>query len=240
MARNRIVNLANFEQFTAINVLADAGNIGGPKVIPSVAEIVLDWSLAGVKLAHNVMHGRYTGSFSGTVAQANAIFTALSTGTPATTLLTHMPSSVFMTAVTIRDLGVPNAPLVVSTGTAATGSATGNALPYEVALVVTKHTALTGRANRGRIYVPGWGTAAVANDNTAIPAVVTDLQAWANTIQGAFNASGYTMVIAQPARAAYIGSTGTSHPARPAGSVTVGSLFVRDNHFDSQRRRGLK
>jgi hypothetical protein len=137
-------------------------------------------------------------------------------------------------------LNTPNQPLIASSVAGVPGTAAGVALPTEVALVITKRTAATGRANRGRIYVPGWAASAVAADNTAIAAVVTDLQAWANTIQNAFNASGYQMVIAQPARNSYIGETGTVHPARPAGSVTVSSLQVRDGHFDSQRRRGLK
>jgi hypothetical protein len=113
-------------------------------------------------------------------------------------------------------------------------------MPNEVALVITERTALAGRANRGRMYIPGWITASVAADNTAIPAVVTDLQAWANTVQNALNSAGYQLVIGQPARQAYTGLTGTQHPARAAGSTTVQSLQVRDSHFDSQRRRGLK
>jgi hypothetical protein len=240
MAKNRVVNLANFEQFTAINVLGDPGAIGGPKVIPSCAEIDLVWALPGGGLGHNILTGRYTGAFSGTPAQASAILAALTTGGPATALFTHIATTAVLGSVLIRDIGVPNGPLIANTNTGIAGSAAGAALPNEVALVITKHTALAGRANRGRMYVPGFSVAAVAADNTAVPAVITDLQAWANTIQGALNASGYTLVIGQPARAAYIGTTGTSHPARPAGSVTVSSMFVRDNHFDSQRRRGLK
>jgi hypothetical protein len=90
------------------------------------------------------------------------------------------------------------------------------------------------------MYIPGWAQATVAADNTAIAAAITDLQAWADTVQNALNGSGYQLVIGQPARQAYVGKSGTQHPARPAGSTTVQSLLVRDNHFDSQRRRGLK
>ena len=240
MSRSRVVNLANFQQFTAINFLSDPGALGGAKIVPSCAQITLSWVLAGGKTGHNVMTGRYTGAFAGSVAQANAILAALNLGTPATTLMTHMAPSTFMSAVSIRDINSANQPLVVSTGAVTGGTGAGVALPNEVSLCITLHTALAGRANRGRMYIPGWHAAAVAADNTAIPAVVTDLQAWANTVQNAFNASGYQMVIGQPARAAYTGSTGTAHPARVASSVTVQSLLVRDNHWDSQRRRGLK
>lgn len=240
MARNRIVNLANFEQFAAINVLADPGAIGGPKLIPSCAEIDLVWGMAGGKTAHNVLTGRYTGAFAGSVAQANTMLTALVTGVPAGAFLSHIATSAGLGALTIRDLAVADAPVIQATAPGALGTGAGVALPNEVAVVVTKHTALAGRANRGRMYIPGWTVAAVNADNTVLAAAVTDLQAWANTIQNALNSAGYQLVIGQPARAAYIGSTGTSHPARPAGSITVQSLLVRDNHFDSQRRRGLK
>jgi hypothetical protein len=240
MARSRVVNLANFDQFTAINLLSDPGAIGGAQLVPSCAHISIHWALPSGKSGFNVLTGRYTGTFAGSVAQANAILAALTTGAPATALLSHMPATVAINDVQIRDIAVANQPVITSQPPGAAGTAAGIALPNEVALVITKRTAGAGRSNRGRMYIPGWTVAAVAADNTAIAAVITDLQAWANTIQNALNGSGYQLVIPNPARAAYIGSTGTAHPARPAGSVTVQSLQVRDNHFDSQRRRGLK
>lgn len=236
----RIIALDSLQQFTAVNLLFDPGAIGGPKLVPSVAEITLRFAMPTARYANVVMHGRYVGVFNGSVAQANAILAALSTGSAATALLSHLSSSVVISSVSIRDLNTANQGLITSTGPAVPGTGAGIALPAEMALVVTKHTAQTGRANRGRMYIPGWNVASVAADNTATAGCVTDLQTWANTVQGAFNASNYTMVIAHPARAAYTGSTGTAHPARAAGSVDVSSLFVRDNHWDSQRRRGLK
>lgn len=240
MARSRVVNLANFEQFSAINFLSDPGSIGGPKLVPSCAQIGIVWALPGGKFGHNVLTGRYTGAFAGSVAQANSMLTALVTGVPAGAFLSHISSSAVLGGLTIRDIAVPNGALIQSTTNGAAGTGAGVALPNEVAVVVTEHTAAAGRANRGRMYIPGWTVAAVNADNTVLAAAITDLQAWANTVQNALNGAGYQLVIGQPARAAYIGSTGTSHPARPAGSTTVQSLVVRDNHFDSQRRRGLR
>jgi hypothetical protein len=49
--------------------------------------------------------------------------------------------------------------------------------------------------------------------------------------------SGFTPVIVQPARAAYTGATGTSHPARPAGSIDISAHAVRNTLWDSQRKR---
>jgi hypothetical protein len=236
----RVIALDQFQQFTAINLLVDPGAIGGPKIVPSCAEIDILFGLPGGKIAHCIFHGRYTGAFAGTVAQANSILTAITAGIPANGFLLHLSGQTTIGGVSIRDVNTANQAVISSNVGGATGTGTGNAVPNEVAICVTKHTALAGRANRGRFYVPGWIVSTVAADNTVIPTAVTDLQTWANTLQGAFNASGYQMVIGQPARQAYIGTSGTSHPARPAGSVPVTSLFVRDNHFDSQRRRGLK
>jgi hypothetical protein len=240
MGRNRTVNLANFPQFTAINLLSDPGAIGGPKLVPSCAQITIQWNMADGKLAHNVLTGRYTGTFAGSAAQAQTILTALSTGAAATALLSHMGTTTALGSLFLRDINSANQPLIQANGTGAFGTGAGPTLPNEVAIVITAHTALAGRANRGRMYIPNWLTTTVNADNTIAAAVMTDLQAWANTIQNALNASGYQLVIGQPARQAYVGETGTAHPERKAGSVPVTSLFVRDNHFDSQRRRGLK
>jgi uncharacterized protein (DUF697 family) len=90
------------------------------------------------------------------------------------------------------------------------------------------------------MYIPGMSTDFIAAGNVIGATRMAELNAWAGTITAALAAQGYTWVIGQPARAAYTGTTGTFHPARAASSVVVTSATVRDNHFDSQRRRGLK
>jgi hypothetical protein len=90
------------------------------------------------------------------------------------------------------------------------------------------------------MYIPNWTADAAGGGGVALAAAVTALQNWANTITGALAGQGYTWVIGQPARNGYTGSTGTQHPARAASSQVVTSASVRDAHWDSQRRRGLK
>lgn len=240
MARSRIVNLANFEQFTAINVLADPGHIGGPYIVPNAAQISLFWTLEDGKTGHNVLVGRYSGAFSGTQAQANSMATALTTGGAWTALAAFMPTTTIFSGVQIRDVNTGNNPAIGSSGVTAAGTSASPAIPNEVAAVITERTAKAGPQNRGRIYVPGWATNAMGAGNVVAAAAVTALGNWAQTIPTALAAQGYTLVIGQPARAAYVGSTGTSHAARAATSQPVTSLLVRDNHWDSQRRRGLK
>lgn len=235
-----LVRLENFQQFSAINLLSDPGAIGGPKIIPNCAQISLVWTLPDTKLAHQVFTGRYPGTFNGTQAQANSIMTAFSSGGAWSTLAAFFSTDTFLSAVTIRDLNTANQPLIQSNVASAAGTSASPALPNETAVNVTLRTALAGRANRGRSYVPGWATNALGAGNVVAAAAVTALNAWAQTWPNALAAGSYTLVIGQPARAAYTGSSGTQHPARAAGSVQVTSLVVRDNHWDSQRRRGLK
>lgn len=240
MGRSRVVNLANFEQFTAINVLSDPGAIGGPVKVPQCAQIVLNWTLEDGKTAHNVLYGRFGASFAGTVAQANAILTGLTTGVNWTTLAAFLAPTTALAGISIRNVDIVNQALIQSTGAAAPGTSASPALPNEVAAVITLRTAATGPQNRGRVYVPGFATNALGAGNVIAAAAVTAIQNWGQQLINTINANGYTMVIGQKARAAYKGSTGTDHPARAAGSVVVTGQVVRDNHWDTQRRRGLK
>jgi hypothetical protein len=238
----RIIALDNLQQFAAVNALStDLGAIPGPVLIPQCAQIVLSWNLPDAKTGHTVWYGRYSGAFAGTVAHANAIHTALSTGAQWTALAPFLHTTAILNGVTIRNVAVIDQPILQSTTPGAAGTAAGGPLPSEVAAVVTLRTALAGRANRGRSYIPGFASAALFAGDVIIAAAVTALQNWAGTWIGALSPSGYTLVIGQRARAAYT-SPVTARPfaARPANSVQVTACVVRDNHWDSQRRRGLK
>jgi hypothetical protein len=240
MARSRIVNLANFQQFTAINVLTDPGHVGGEQLIPGCIQVVLIWSLEDGKLAHNVLHASAAVAFAPTTPIANTLLTGLTTGPAWTAFAAHLASTTVLAGVSLLDRRTANAPIVGSGATGAAGTGVGEALPNEVSLCVTFRTALSGRGQRGRMYVPGFGVGSLSPGNVASAATVADTQAWAQTIPGVFSASGLTLALAQPARNAYTGSTGTQHPARGAGVLPITAELVRDNHWDSQRRRGLK
>jgi hypothetical protein len=240
MSRRGIINLANFDQFTAINVSSDAGDIGGPVVAPLCAEIKLLFSLADAKACAIVLHGRYVGGFAGSVAQASAILTGLNSGAPWTALATFISADTAFGGVGIRNIDTPGNPYIFSTSAGALGSSASPALPNEVAVCATKRTGQTGPGARGRMYFPGWATNALGTGNVIAAGAVTDYQAWLNTIAGVLQAQGYTHCLALPARNQYTGSTGTVHPARQKQTLDVISVQVRDNHWDSQRRRGLK
>lgn len=241
MSRSRVVNLANFQQFTAINVLTDPGHVGGPVVIPNAIQVVLNWGLTDGRIAHNVLYGTASGSFTPTVTECNAILTALTTGSAWTGIASFQnPAPGALGGLTMRDVRTPNQPIVTANVAGAVGTSVGTPMPDEVAIAITFRTALTGPANRGRMYIPNWASNSLSAGGVISASLITALTTWANVISTAFTAQGLTLSIGHPARAAYIGSSGTSHPARVAGTVPITSITVRDNHFDSQRRRGLK
>lgn len=235
-----LVRLDQIQQFAAINLTLDPGAIGGPVIVPSCAQITLSWIQDNGRYAHNVLYGRYSGPFAGTPTQAQNILNALTTGAAWTGLAGFQSTTSGLSFVSIRDVAIANQPIIASTTGGALGTSASPALPNETAICVTLRTALAGKSGRGRIFVPNFATNALGAGNIIAAGAMTALQAWASTISGALNTQGYVHVLGLPARAAYTGSTGTDHPARAATSVPVTSLVVRDNHWDSQRRRGLK
>lgn len=224
-----------------MQLTSDPGYIGGPEVIAGVARIYIRWVLADGKQALNVLHGRYTGPFHGSPTEANAIITALTSGAQWTALALHLAPTMALNQVWIQDVGTAQQPILVSTTPGANGTSTGTELPDEVAVVITLRTGGIGRQNRGRMYIPGWATTALATGNVVAPAAVTALQNWAGNISGILTAQGYQWGVGHRARAAYTSPiTGTDIPARVAGLVPIQTVVVRDNHWDSQRRRGLR
>ena len=235
-----IIRLENFTPFQAINVLSDPGHIGGPVIIPSCAQITLNWTLDSGRIGHCVLYGRYSGSYAGTQTQANALMAALTTGGAFSALAAFWSTTQGLSTVSLRDVNTQDNPIVSSNAGVGVGSSASPSLPNEVALVSTLRTAKAGRSGRGRMYVPCWATNALGAGNVAAAAAVTALNNWTATFTSALSGQGYVWVLGLPHRIAYTGTTGTQHPDRPATSVPVTSSVVRDNHWDSQRRRGLK
>jgi hypothetical protein len=237
----RIVNLANLQPFQAVNLLSDPGAIGGPIVIPSACQVVFAWQCPDSKFGLNVLYGNIGAGFTPTAAIADALKTALTSGAAWTALALQLFTGSGFSAVRLRDVRSANNPFISSATTVVPGtSSSATALPSEVSLAVTLRTARTGPGARGRFYVPCWTPFAQSTTDTVTAGAVTALQNWANGIPAIFAAQGLTLCLGLPARAAYTGTTGTIHQARVAQTMPVTSLLVRDNHWDSQRRRGLK
>lgn len=236
-----IISLDAFQQFAAINVLSDPGHIGGPVVVPNCVKVMPLWQLGDGKVTRNVLGGIITSFTTASQGVAEAIRAAIAANSQFGPLLAQLAPTASFLGVEIQDIRQAGNPVFRSTGAAVPGTGTGTELPDEVALVLTLRTAKTGQGNRGRLYQPGWSSASLGAGNVATAAAVTALTNYPNAINAGMSAGGLSWGLIQPARAAYVSpKTGTSHPARSAACIPVTNFVVRDNHWDSQRRRGLK
>lgn len=240
MSRSRWINLANVQQFAAINVLSDPGYDPNNRTIPSCVEIALNYGLESGKQGHSILHARYAAGFTPSSAVANSILTGLTSGAQWTALAAFISTTNSIQGLTLRDLNSPNQPLVPTTVGGSVGSSASPSMPNEVALVGTLRTGNVGPAFRGRLYFPGWATNALGTGNVAAAAAVTAYQNWLNTIPTVLTGQALSFALGQHSRVAYTGVGGKQHPARAAGTVLITSQTVRDNHWDTQRRRGLK
>lgn len=236
----RIIALDSLQQFAAVNLLADLGLIAGQKIVTNCATVTLRFNLASGKVGHVVLGGRYTPPFAVTVAQTQAVFAALSTGGAWTTLATFLSPQTTFAGVDIRNIHLKDQPIISSTGAAVPGTSTGTDMPNEIALAISLKTGLTGPRYRGRAYIPGWATNSLGTTNLVAAGAVNALGSWAGTIQAALAQASLVWCLALPARNAYTSpKTGTHFDARPAETPSITQTVV-NNHWDTQRRRGLK
>lgn len=217
--------------------MPDAGRIAGAVIIPNCIQVRLLWSLPNARTAVNVLHASVAGGFSPTSTIAEAIFTAIKAAAGWTSWKARVNTGISLAGVDLRDMRSYNQPLVASTSAASAGTGAGTALPPGDALVVTLRTANAGRGYRGRVFLPGLDSSALAAGGVAAAGTVTDSAAFVTAVQAALTGQSMTMAIAQPARAQYEGTTGAVHPARAAGVAPVTSIVTRNNIIDHQRRR---
>lgn len=237
------IDLSQYQQLAVINLVSDLGHIKGKEawILPDGIRVTLQWSLSSGNFAHCVLYGRAQTAFVPTVTVADAIFTGLTTGAGYGLLKGFMPSSAAFSKVILRDMRAIDQPDIESDMSAVPGTGTGAPLPDEVALAVTLRTAKVGQGNRGRFYLGAWGTTALGTGNEVADGAVTAAQSFANDIFSVFAAQSLPWVLGLPHRAAYTSpKTGAPIPERPAVCLTVTQHIVRDKHWDSQRRRGLK
>lgn len=216
----------------------DGGKIAGPQNVPSVLEIRVRQAIPNGKVATWAVHGAYVTVPTGLPGMAQSLFAAISAAW-ATNLGTYMSPQTSIRGVDLRDMTSFSNPIFESTGAAVPGTGTGNPMPADAAVVLTENIAARGRGAKGRIFLPGWTVAADAGNGMINQTVSDALDAFGIALAGAISAQNLTPCLAQVARQAYIGLTGTQHNARGATHVTVESYTCRDLEWDTQRRRGL-
>jgi hypothetical protein len=219
----------------------DAGHIPGPVVIPNAVTMRLIWNLANGKQVFDVLHVIVPSTYSVTVANVNLVGGPILSAFTSSGYAALVPTTQSFVGIDMRDIRPPgNFALVAGTGTAVPGTSVSPAMPPGVCLVATVRTAQAGRAFRGRIYYPAWATNADAGNGSAVnPTVNNAMNSFNTAILNALTGQGLQLGLAQPARANYLGVTGTNHPSRAANIITVTAVVLRDNVWDSQRRRAL-
>lgn len=107
------------------------------------------------------------------------------------------------------------------------GDAAFDALPNQVAAVVSLRTAFIGRSYRGRLYIPGLVAGSI-QDNQISTGQQTGLQDAFAALDAAFDVAGYTWVVASYQENNVLRSTAVGTP--------VETLIV-NKRVDTQRRR---
>jgi hypothetical protein len=236
----RVLRLDALDTFTAVSLLSDPGHSPGQHPIPQCMEITIGWTQDDAVKASNVLHARYVGVYPGSIGMAQTLLNAFQT-TYNASIIGFQATTGSLDTVSLRDLNAISQPEIIATLTPVAGAGTGTPLPCEVAAVMTEISDIASRSGRGRIYVPNWDSGALGAGNVINSGAVTALQTFGTGIRSDINAvANLFMCLALPPRLAYTGVSGAAHPARDAGTVDVTSVVVRDNHWDSQRRRGLK
>lgn len=220
----------------------DGGRIGGPVVVPNVMNIRVVWvfnnSLPSRRLASMNFQGFAAPLPSPTVAMANTILAGLAASVSGTGgLHTYMPADTVLGQVALRDMSLATNPEFLSTSAGAAGTDVANKMPLDVALVLTERIAARGRGLNGRAFFGGFTVTASDVNGVAVAGLVTALNNFGTALNAQITGQGMVACVAQAARQAYTGVTGTQHPQRNAGHITVQSYTTRDNVFDTQRRR---
>ncbi len=218
--------------------MPDLGRIAGPIVIPNAIEVDLVWNLTSGKQVKNVLHGQVAAGFNATAAIAQAVYAAIIASASWTAWKPFVNANASLAAVNLRDLRTANMPVVTSTGAATPGTGIATALPPGASLVISERTAQAGRGFRGRVYLPGLDSSLlVAATGAASAAGNTAAVNFMTAVSTALTASGITLSIANPARAAYVGRKGRAIAARANAIINVTSMVARLTALTSQRRR---
>jgi hypothetical protein len=216
----------------------DAGKIKGAQPVPNAIEIQIRQTGANGKSANFTCHGQYTTTPPSLQTLASALATAIGTAWTNNLAPVMAPASQY-SGVWVRDMANVNNPIVVANVTAIPGTGTGSPLPPEVCIVLTENITIRGKGMKGRMFLSGFLDSAGGAGGTISGAGEAAVSGFGTALFGAIQAQSLTPCVAQVARQTYIGLTGTQHAGRTAKPVAVQSYTLRNNEFDTQRRRGL-
>jgi hypothetical protein len=217
------------------------GYIPGPLIVPNAWHMRLLWTLPNGRKASNVLGVNVPTGVTPTVADATNVMNEIVASAAWTALHPFLHADTSLDGIGLRNLQAASGVERLSTPPAAAGTGVANALPEEVALVVSLLTDGAGRRNRGRVYLTGFDTSGLDTDGTATAGLATAAENFITAV-GAALVTGigvdYQLGLINRAHDSYVSPfTGLTVAAEPAGIRLVIEALVRDRVFDSQRRR---
>jgi hypothetical protein len=206
------------------------------KTIPNTMQVVIHWA-SGTTSFSNVLHGQFTGTSPTDGTLATTLFSGFKTALTSSGFAADLSTATTMTGVSIKDMRQANLPVFLSSGIAAAGTGTGTPVAVSTSIVVSLQTAKSGREWRGRSYLGGLDSIALANAHTHTASAGTNAVAFLTAVDASMSAAGMPMGIAQRALLAGTTSSGAQLPPRPANIVDVTSWKITNPRLDTQRKR---
>lgn len=207
-------------------------------VIPGAALLRLIWTRGGAAHAVNVIGVINDGPVAINQTLANTLGTAVKAGFTSSGMDDFISTTYALAQVGIRDINVANQAEFLDTGGAVAGSDAGQALPPQIALVITLRTALAGPRFRGRVYLPGWTETVNDAAGLCTSAAAEGGRLFIASIYNALVASGMELAVLSRPRDADL--LHVPPITARAGVATPSNVFVvRDLVWDTQRRRAV-
>lgn len=199
-------------------------------VVANAAQMRLVWAKSGSLYALNVLGVVNAGSIAITQALTNTLGTSIKSALTSSGLGAMLHTTTTLVNVGLRDIRTANTAEFIDSGGPVAGTATGDALPPQVAFCVTLRTAQAGRSFRGRVYCCGYAESVNSVDGTFGGGLGST--SFIVAIQSALVANSLNLgVLSRPRPTAPIPSAGFITP--------VTSIAARDVVWDTQRRRAI-
>jgi hypothetical protein len=207
--------------------------------IPNCMQVTLHWTsgLTSTTSFSNVLHGNFTGTSPTDGTIATTLFSGFKSALTSSGFSADLSTQTHLTGVSIKDLRQANLPVFLSTGVAAAGTGAGTPVSVSTSIVVSLHTAKSGREWRGRTYLGGLDSIALADAHTHTATAGNNAVAFMTAVDAAMSAAGLPMCIAQRGLLAGFTAANKPLPARAANTVDVTAWVITNPRLDTQRKR---
>lgn len=207
-----------------------------PVVLATAVQVRLRWSLNG-KLCFNSLGGIVAGGYTNSQTHANNLGTAVIGRFTSSGLKALCAASTEILGVGIRNLQVANEVEYESVAAGVIGTGSGDALPNELAAVITLRTAKAGKRFRGRAYFGGGNEAQNTSVGQIDAGFNTALVSFLQGVQTDMGTEGITLAVLS--RPQFANLAPPNDVQTYAGAITpVTAVVARDTLWDSQRKRG--